>query len=239
MPSVPGFLADLVEWNFGTPVGVISNALLAPTLRRVRFQSRELARAYAAGKVGPGLWTVEFRTGRKDMRHYTPCNWDFDSGAFDVLFFRHGEGPGRDWADRLRPGDEVRALGPGSRVAIEAGRDHVVIGDETSLGNALAVIAGAGRARVSGVIACTAQSEALPAAVGLSLQVVAGESETERARLAIAQLQASDVNETAKYHLTGSRELVSETGRFLMKSVGVPRSSIHLRVHWDAGRPGL
>lgn len=39
MPSVPAFVADLVEQRFATPARVIETEMLARGLRRVRFQS--------------------------------------------------------------------------------------------------------------------------------------------------------------------------------------------------------
>jgi hypothetical protein len=161
------------------------------TLRRVCFQSDELAKRHRDGKLDPGLYTVEFRTGRKEMRHYTACSWDLAKGAFDVLFFKHGEGPGRTWADKLKVGDEVRPLGPGSRVAIDHKADrHVVIGDETSIGHARAVVENANGARIDGIIACSPQTAPLAKLAGAAFEPFAGETpaaHAEHPRLAGAE----------------------------------------------------
>lgn len=241
MPSVPGFIADLVETRFGVPVQVVETEALAPTLKRVRFRSDELAKRYADGKIGPGVWTVEFRAGRKAMRHYTACAWDFAAGAFDVLFFLRGAGPGRAWAEGLRVGDTVRALGPGSRVVVDdrAAR-HVVIGDETSLGTARAVIESARNgARVSGVIACSSTGENLLATAGVPLTPIVAATQADLTRRMIEWTEGVGADPASAYYLTGNRDTVTAVGRFLMRSMGVSRRAIHLRVHWAEGKAGL
>lgn len=240
MPSVPGFVADLVESRFTSPARVAEVEALAPTLRRVRFQSDALAKRHAEGKLDPGLYTVEFRTARKDMRHYTACSWDLAKGAFDVLFYKHGEGPGRSWADRLKVGDEVRPLGPGSRVAIDHGADrHIVIGDETSIGNARAVLENANGSRVEGIIACSRQTAELPKAAGVAFEPLVGQTQNVLTQGLIEWLERKGPEPGAIYYLTGNRDTVTGVGQFLLKRMGVPRKSLHLRVHWAEGKAGL
>lgn len=240
MPSLPGFVADFVESRIATPARVVETETLAPALRRVRFQSDALAKRHADGKLDPGLYTVEFRTARNDMRHYTACSWDLAKGAFDVLFYKHGDGPGRSWADGLKVGDEPRALGPGSRVAIDPGADrHVVIGDETSIGNARAVIENANGARVEGVIACSKSTAELPKAAGAAFEPLIGQTQTAITQGLLDWLDRKGPDPGAIYYLTGNRETVTAVGQFLLKRLGVPRRSLHLRVHWAEGKAGL
>lgn len=239
MPSVPAFVADFAETRFGTPARVSEIETIAPALRRVRFRSDELAKRHRDGKFGAGVWTVECRVARKEMRHYTACTWDFASGSFDVLFFLHGDGPGRSFAEDLRVGDDVRLLGPGSRTNVE-GAHHVVIGDETSLGNARAVVESAPKdSHVNGVIACSATTESFVHAVGLSLEPLVGGTQGRLTERVIAWLGQTQLQPDAVYYLTGNRDLVTAVGKHLLHGMGVGRRSIHLRAHWVAGKRGL
>lgn len=240
MPSVPGFVADLVETRFGTLARVVAVEVIAPSLRRVRFRSHALAAKHAAGKFPAGVYTVEFRAGRTQMRHYTACSWDLPTGAFDVLFFSHGLGPGRSWAEGLRVGDEVRALGPGSRVAVESAQRHIVIGDETSVGNARAVVECAGDgARVEGALACRPATAALVELAGGSFAPVVGLSQADLTNGLIEWLTRARASVGDTYYVTGNRDTVMAVGQYLLKARGVPKRAIHLRNHWVEGKAGL
>jgi NADPH-dependent ferric siderophore reductase len=78
--------------------------------------------------------------GRDIRRHYTIAAQEGDKAQLDV--FLHGHGIGAAWAEALRPGDTVRAIGPRGKLLLNpAANWHVLIGDETSLPGIHAMLA--------------------------------------------------------------------------------------------------
>lgn len=68
------------------------------------------------------------------VRDYTPRRWDPETGALELDFVRHGDGPAARWAEGARVGDRLHIAGPKSSVVLPAALDWVLLaGDETAL----------------------------------------------------------------------------------------------------------
>lgn len=76
------------------------------------------------------------------LRTYTPLSWEA-RGATTLLAFAHGAGsPGARWAASVQRGDTVQVFGPRRSLDAGDGATRVaVLGDETSLGLAVALAA--------------------------------------------------------------------------------------------------
>lgn len=72
------------------------------------------------------------------MRTYTPARWDAQSGETELLVYVHGDAPGSRWASALQLQDRVQLFGPRASLAVGNDSHAIVVGDETSLGLAVA-----------------------------------------------------------------------------------------------------
>lgn len=122
----------------GRAATVVDVRVLSPRIRVIRLG-------------GEALRDLSFRPGQKikmlagdAMRSYTPSRVDTRAGWMDVVFFLHGEGPAARWAQAVRPGAETRFFGPASSMpeVTESIDWGLFLGDETTLGLAVAVIGG-------------------------------------------------------------------------------------------------
>ncbi|ODT98546.1 MAG: hypothetical protein ABS81_27635 [Pseudonocardia sp. SCN 72-86] len=91
-------------------------------------------------------WTpggkVQFRPrrGTFQLRTYTPTRWDTGRGAFELVAFTHGDGPGSDWFRTAAEGDPFEVSTPRKSVDLQASTGGVVfVGDESSVGLAVAL----------------------------------------------------------------------------------------------------
>lgn len=134
MPRVPKWLGDVIESTFSgsyTSVVVSKTEYVHEQLKLIRFEGEfsTVKKEFIAGNV------VEFRVNDTDYRHYTPAAFSVHKGYCDVLFYLHGKGPGSQWAEDLKVGNDLKMIGPGSKMSYnKAFQYHVVFGDETSLG---------------------------------------------------------------------------------------------------------
>ncbi len=71
---------------------------------------------------------------RPTVRTYTPRAYDPATGALEVQFVLHGEGPASTWAEQAKPGAKMALGGPGGRFAADlAAPRWFVAGDESAL----------------------------------------------------------------------------------------------------------
>ncbi|HEU4535181.1 MAG TPA: siderophore-interacting protein, partial [Polyangiaceae bacterium] len=162
---MPAFLANVLEPKFARPATVAAVIDLAPRLRKVIFEGRALRGA----PFDPGC-EVEFRVYDRAFRHYTASGFDTIRGAFDVVFFLHGRGPGSAWAEGLREGQRVNVLGPGGGLSLRPGcADNVLLGDETTIGLFTCLEA---TARCRGAIEVSGEGLDWPARAGSRLAAV-------------------------------------------------------------------
>ncbi|GGE14262.1 siderophore-interacting protein [Sphingobacterium cellulitidis] len=134
MPQVPKWMADAMESLFkGTyhSVKITTIKYISPSLKYIRFKGdfSRIKNDFIPGNV------IEFRISDRDFRHYTPSYFNLKKGICDVIFYINGKGPGSIWADNLALDDELKIMGPSSKMNFNySASSHVVFGDETSLG---------------------------------------------------------------------------------------------------------
>src|SRR6202171_1024589 len=113
---------------------------LTPRMRRVQLTSHDLDRFdYLAGQD----MALTFR--RVDSppvrRRYTIRHFERDHRRLGLDFVLHGDGPGMRWAQTVRPGDSIEAVGPRGKITLV--RDaawHLFAGDATAVPGAMAMM---------------------------------------------------------------------------------------------------
>jgi NADPH-dependent ferric siderophore reductase len=122
------------------PLVVASVEDITPHMRRI-------------GLTGPSLEGFEYLPGqdlavavpRDDgsmvRRRYTIRRFDRYRGLLDLEVVMHGDGPGIRWAQAVRPGLAVDAIGPRGKVTLAPGAEwHLFAGDATALPGAFAMM---------------------------------------------------------------------------------------------------
>ncbi|KIO75179.1 hypothetical protein TH53_22135 [Pedobacter lusitanus] len=83
---------------------------------------------------------IKFRVGNLSFRDYTPFGWDAETNTCSLLVDTAHEGPGSEWAKRLRTGDRIQYLKIESTHQSPHPTDFIVaLGDASSLGHLLAM----------------------------------------------------------------------------------------------------
>jgi NADPH-dependent ferric siderophore reductase len=115
---------------------------IAPSMIRLTLSAAGLAQMdYQPGQDFTVL--VTHAAGRDIRRRYTIASRLHESVHLDV--YVHGEGIGSAWAQALRPGNMVSAIGPRGSFTLGPQADwHVFVGDETSLPGIRAMLAATG-----------------------------------------------------------------------------------------------
>jgi NADPH-dependent ferric siderophore reductase len=71
---------------------------------------------------------------RPSVRTYTPRRFDAASGTLEIQFVLHGAGPASEWAERVRPGDQLAVAGPGGRFSMDPPAERWwIAGDESAI----------------------------------------------------------------------------------------------------------
>jgi NADPH-dependent ferric siderophore reductase len=137
------------------PVEVVSVSQVTARLVSVRVTGGDLSRfgeapptshikvfLPAPGQDAPVLPTVTADgervwpdgESRPVVRTYTPRSFDPETGALEIQFALHGEGPAADWAQHARPGAKLAISGPGGRFAADLNAPRWwIAGDESAL----------------------------------------------------------------------------------------------------------
>lgn len=181
------------------------------------------------------------------MRHYTLARVAAESRTATMVLHTRGDGPGRAWARELRPGDQLRLLGPGS--SLSPGRVDIVLGDTTAAGLAMALLgrtAAADRrpptADTTGPIVGAAEVDADDVAAaqallpGLDVLVAGTQPGDALAGRLDEHCPAVTGVETAR--LAGHAQTCIRP-RTVLRERGLPRRRTHTHAYWADGKTGL
>ena len=108
---------------------------LSPRFRLVSLRSEAFRRvAHLPGDK------VQVRVGGMAFRTFTPFRMGEGGDALELLGYMHGSAPAARWLGAVAPGDRCHVMGPRRSIDLAAiDRSTVFIGDESSLGLALAL----------------------------------------------------------------------------------------------------
>ncbi|MEM9493720.1 MAG: siderophore-interacting protein [Myxococcota bacterium] len=232
MPELPAFLANVLEPRFARPAQVVEVEPLSPRFRRVRFAGQALRGV----SFTPGQ-EIEFRVSARAFRHYTPSRFDAEAGEVEVIFFLHGHGPGSRWAAELATGREVNVLGPGGRLRLRDGREHVFLGDETTVGLFVAM-AHAATARVVGAIELDTDEHPVLEQIGLELDAIPRLGQRGEALLDWLGRNQQSPDIARCFYLAGHTGTIVRL-RSALRSAGWERTCIRTKPYWADGKRGL
>ena len=218
------------------PARIVENTPLAEGFRRLTLESP----AFKGLPWVPGQ-KIQVAMGSAFVaRTFTPIDWDADAGRTRIVGYAHGDGPGSAWIADAQPGDSCDVFGPRASLDVGHAGPRVMIGDETSIGLALA----ASRRAASGASRYLFEVNALAhARDALARLDLAGVELFERTpgdtHLAgIAHRLPALAAAGARFVLTGKASSVQQLRRAL-KTSGVAASRILAKPYWAPGRTGL
>ncbi|GIH23374.1 hypothetical protein Aph01nite_16840 [Acrocarpospora phusangensis] len=234
MPTVPALIADPMTRWMGRRAVAATVAAISPGLVRVRFEGEDLK----GRNWLPGC-EIEFRVGRRDLRHYTTAAFDDDAGWIEVLFQLHGGGPGSTWARGLTPGDEVLVLGPGTKPWLRKGTSHFMAGDASALGLFEALTAGLGTgARAVGAVEVPPADVAAARELVPRLHVVAARDRPGEALVGwVAEMEGERPD--VAYLAGHARTIQAVRGLLCAERVGMRRRDVVTKPYWADGKRGL
>jgi NADPH-dependent ferric siderophore reductase len=133
MASAKGLILDTLGRPFMREAHIAATRDLGERMRVIEVEGAALTGA---------SWTpgdkIQVLLPSRDVRTYTPINWNAQQGRTEIVAFEHGESPGAVWSRTASVGDTLRFVGP-QRSLQRSARPALVFGDETSFGVALAL----------------------------------------------------------------------------------------------------
>ena len=131
----PGLVGQAVLRLMAHDVRVDAVHALSPRFRLVSLRSDAFRRvAHVPGDK------VQVRVGGMAFRTFTPFRLGEGDDSIELLGYLHGGAPATRWLGALAPGDRCHVMGPRRSMDLAAiDRSTVFVGDETSLGLALAL----------------------------------------------------------------------------------------------------
>lgn len=236
--------------SMGREPGAIGRTLIRLLMRETRVSRADALGAgfHLIGFDGAQLdglaWTagekVQIRIGASALttRTYTPIACD-GAEPMEILVYAHDGGPGSEWARGLRPGEVCHIFGPRASLDLGAltGPVHLM-GDETSVGLALAYRATHGRPpKCSFEVNDAVGSAAVLRALKLEPDRLM-ERKADGAHLA-AMLDMIDLaDQQTHFILTGKAGSIQYL-RAELRARGVPASRMATKAYWAPGKRGL
>lgn len=192
---------------------------LSPRVRRIRIQSKSLIGiTFVPGDK------IKLQAGEA-LRSYTPSRFDAQEGWLDIIVFLHGQGPAAKWVSTVKLGTKapffgpVRSVKPVTAPFSSAG----FVGDETTIGLALALTEAHPEISWQGAIECDPEDQAAVRAAGLHLNAV------RRGELSAFVQEAPSVEQ---WWMSGEADTVVEVRARLLDR-GVPKTGLSAKAYWS------
>lgn len=192
-------------------------------------------------------WTpgakIQIQLGGWVQRTYTPLDWDAVTGRTRILAYRHGDGPGAQWARTVRRGDACVVFGPRRSIQLASIQAPVIVfGDETSIGLAAALSRHGGAPAVHALLEVSSLARTQPVLTQLQLedaylcQRLGDGAHFHELEAQLSALLMQDA--TAEIILTGRASSIQHMARFL-KQTGVGAGRRQSKAYWADGKKGL
>lgn len=232
--------------------GRINRALLSLFMKRTTIAACEdIAEGFRLIVLeGPALKAATWTPGQKIQiamgsafvaRTYTPIDWDAAAGRTRLVGYAHGEGPGSAWIRRAEPGSACDLFGPRRSLDVSAvSAPLAVLGDETSIGLACALVRHGG-ARAETCLFEVGDLEAgrqILSRLGLEGGALFGRAEDGTHLDAMEAALPALIDNGAVFVLTGNASTIQRL-RQNLKSRGVPPTRLIAKAYWAPGKTGL
>ena len=238
--NAPGLLGQAVLRVLAHETRVDAVHALSPHFRLVSLRSDALRRVAQT----PGD-KVQVRVGGMAFRTFTPLRMGADS--LDLLGYAHGDAPAARWLRSVAPGDRCHVLGPRRSMDLAAiDRSTVFVGDETSLGLALALCAtplGGLDTHFIFEVGDAAEVRAVLAAMGRGMLQHAWLVERRadgghlvEVEAALARYAAAD---SYRQYVLSGRSLTIQRLQHTLKGAGAKASQMLVKAYWAPGKIAL
>lgn len=237
MPSMPKWINNAVESLLSSKfreVEVIATEYITESVKNVRFTADLHGLEFLPG------YAVAFRVNEQDYRNYTPYNFDKVNSCFDILFHLHGDAPGNDFAQALSVNNCHKMLIPRGRELFKRNfACHISIGDETSLGTALAIKAEAEKyGSVFTGIFELGNHEILQQLELYGSHISKNDPKEITKQLVSLIGDGAIIPSETVFYITGNGKTLQAVRSFL-KQAGVASDQIITQAYWIAGKTGL
>jgi len=124
----------------GWELTVAATNSVTPRMRRIELSSPALARfEYLPGQDIALAFSKD--DGTSVRRRYTIRRFDRKRASLTIDVLMHGDGPGMRWAQSVRPGVSIDAIGPRGKITLVDNAEwHLFAGDATAVPGAFAMI---------------------------------------------------------------------------------------------------
>lgn len=215
---------------------------LSPRFRLVSLRGEALRRvAHVPGDK------VQVRVAGMAFRTFTPFRLGEGDDALELLGFVRDAAPAGDWLGAVAPGDRCHMLGPRRSVDLAAiDRSTVFVGDETSLGLALAlcgtplggldthfIFEVADAVEVRGVL------EAMGRGMLRHASLVERRPDGSHLQEVEASLKRYAGADSFRQYVLSGRSLTLQRLQRVLKAAGARPSQILAKAHWAPGRIAL
>jgi NADPH-dependent ferric siderophore reductase len=190
------------------------------------------------GPDGGQVWNHD-ESLRPVIRTYTPRRYDPATRTLEIQVVLHGEGPASQWAEQVKPGDEVAVGGPGGRFVMdEEATRWWIAGDESALpaiGTLLDVLPPAATARVHVEAEDAGDVITLPspAAVDVTWHHRSGSGEFGAALQQAAR--DAQFGDGTRIWVACESGAMRDIRRYLTRERGIPASQLVTRGYWRLG----
>ncbi|PBQ31902.1 siderophore-interacting protein [Sphingobacteriaceae bacterium] len=133
--SIPKWVGDIFESTLRPNAKVLETSYISSQIKKIRFQGNISKMNFQIG------YANVLRVSETEYRNYTPAYHDKEKGIIDILFHIHKNGVGSNYFDSINTGDKTY-IGPsrGKKLYDPSIENQFFFGDETSLGNACALL---------------------------------------------------------------------------------------------------
>jgi NADPH-dependent ferric siderophore reductase len=233
--KIPKWVGDLFSSALRSNMKILSVESLSPQIKRVSFQGDISKMNFEIG------YANVIRVNETEYRNYTIAYYNKQHGIFDIIFHIHGKGPGSEYADNLKAGDEIFISGPRGKKFYDAqARKYFIFGDETTLGLACSFlpVLEQGRHEFQFYFELEEENKDIPHLLGLKQYTVFpknGSFHSEKWISELSVLQKGDWQD-ASFVLAGNVKSV-QTFRKVLKNCNA--SKVASQGYWLEGKSGL
>ena len=190
------------------------------------------------GPDGGQVWNHD-ESLRPVVRTYTPRRYDPATKTLEIQLVLHGEGPASEWAQQVKPGDEVGVGGPGGRFVLDEGAGHWwIAGDESALpavGTLLDALPPTATADVHLEVRDADDVIKLPSAATVNVTWHHRYDSGDYSAALEAAARDSEIEDGTKIWVACESGKMRDIRRYLTRQRGIPLSQLVTRGYWRRG----